>query len=76
MVIGVDYVCCILMDGGVYVVYCGVVIVEYYYVFVFYVDIGFIGGFIKVYDLFSVSDQEWQCVVNIWGVFVVQFIVY
>lgn len=49
MMIGIGNVFCFLVYGCMYVVYCSVVIVKDYYVFVFYVDEWFVVGFIKVY---------------------------
>lgn len=76
MMISIGYVCCVLVYGSVYVVYCGIVVVQYYYVFVFYVDIWFVVGFVKFYDLFCIGDQEWQSVENFVCIFIFQFVVY
>lgn len=59
MMVCISYVCCVLVNRGMYVVYGGIIIIEYDYFFVFYVDeVSCV--FFQFYYMVCVRDQEWQ----------------
>lgn len=70
MMISVGDVICVVVQCGMYIVYCGVVVVQYYDVKFGGIDKWFFWQLFELYYLFSVGNEEWQCVINVWCIFI------